>query len=228
MRKTYAYTLATLLVFCFAPQTKAKAEDPMARARAAAAIAEAELAIEKNEQIELAPMPREQFSARRMHCLTDLGEAQTKARLLNLPLVIWVAMNCDDEPQIRDAFDSCGAIGCHQSSYNGSSVPRIVIPRGTTAFAFPRSHLRDYTPSEVASYATAKICPNGQCPVGPCAGNDSCLNGACLDGSCSRSPGQPTQSPIPTRQMYYTPAMSPRGVIFGAGPGDGSVPTCSK
>mgnify|MGYP000455659379 CR=1 FL=1 len=121
-------------------------------------------------------------------CHIDAESAFASAKKNSTPVVIWVGMTCEDEPEIRDALD--GAVHCHQATYHGDKTPRILIYHGQSAWEFDkpslkkqgaeiRHYLEKAPPGSATTSAAATLppavavapfvslranCPNGRCP----------------------------------------------------------------
>ncbi len=105
-------------------------------------------------------------------CHTDLGKAIQAARKASVPVVLWVGMQCEALPAIRDGLTDC--IHCHTDAYNGDSTPRLLtlFSNGVGGYSMPKTAIgegKEYPLSRIRQL-TAKqvepvidICVDGKC-----------------------------------------------------------------
>jgi len=116
---TKAVALVIALSFAF----PAMADDPdKSKAQAALALAKAKREREAAKSFVkvVAPAPAP--------CHTDYDTAAKRAAELGKPLVLWVGMNCEDKPSLRNELGE--AIHCHVSTYAKDTTPRVAIQGG--------------------------------------------------------------------------------------------------
>lgn len=75
-------------------------------------------------------------------CLTDLVEAQTKAKKSTAPLFVWIGMTCD--VSVRKAFPE--AVHVHVEAMNGGTFPRLVVQKASNTETW-RFFKADISPS---------------------------------------------------------------------------------
>lgn len=117
-----------------------------------------ELAKAKQRKPEVSPVAAHK-------CYESLADAKAAANRDGKHLIILVGMTCDDLPAFRDALSDC--VFCHQASYNGSAVQRLLIPTDAGSWSFPKAALdrKQYSPSDVRAVlgkrlsAAASHCP---------------------------------------------------------------------
>lgn len=113
---------------------------------------------------------------KREECLENVSEAKAKAEKENRQLVLWVGMNCEDNPPLREALNEC--VNCHTSSYEGSNVARILIPKSDGTYVIPQGDLgTKFPPSLVKALAEKRVVKGEVCADGSCDVN--CSNGQC-------------------------------------------------
>ncbi len=150
------------------------AEPSATRVKAAAALA-------------LARATRERATGAKSECHTDLSKAIAAARKSEQPVILWIGMQCESVPEVRDGLADC--VHCHADSYNGNATPRLMalFADGIGGYVMPKADLgegKEYPVSRIRSLTAKQVepprpatkpvvsieqsfaadCPNGQCP----------------------------------------------------------------
>jgi hypothetical protein len=186
------------VAFCLS----ALAGDPVAQGKAALALAKA-----KRERVKAAAVAPA--------CHVDITEALAVAGREGKPLVMWVGMQCQDDPTLRAALSA--AVHCHLDSYEGDDRPRVVVHdrEGNGHYV-----LREKIDAATAAKLKAKWAPvpkagvEGRKRAAPCRFCGSactCQNCACdeMHGRvvASAPPAPPVIPPAySTAPVYYPPA----------------------
>lgn len=91
-------------------------------------------------------------------CHTDYATAVKEAEKTGKPLVLWVGMNCESEPDLRKALDK--AVHCHVEVANKSAKPRVLITGGDGI-------MRGYAKEKIDEDTAAKIMSAWNLPAQP-------------------------------------------------------------
>ena len=127
------------------------------------------------EALEAAAKPKPKKS---QGCFEDLAKAQEEAKRTGKVLVLWVGMQCESKPDIREALDEC--VHCHCDSFAGDSSTRIMVKIGDNHYfrlagEFLTPEMAKIAvgepiksgPVQVTApvYQRMPICPSGNCPL---------------------------------------------------------------
>ena len=172
MRSFPGLSFALLLACLLAISPAAAANDQIACSKSKA-LATLTLAQAQRER-EASRMALPELTVKHV-CHEDLATAEAEAKRLGKPLLLWVAITCEDEPDISKALQN-DCVMCHVREYNQSTAPRIVVPAKDGIWAFSKADLdaKRLKASDVRDKLTARViapnawikqdCPNGQCP----------------------------------------------------------------
>jgi hypothetical protein len=150
-----------------------------ADAGAALALAKARVTVCKTTAVPVAPVvaPDAKPMPIKRECYTSLAAAQAEAKRLALPLVLWVGMTCEAEPELRDAI-AAECVMCHLAESGGSATPRVLVSRDHSTESMYVFEKGKVNPVEVRNVWTRQMAPNGfirsELQFGP-----SCANGQC-------------------------------------------------
>ena len=180
MKKTkFCLTLCATLALSWGAQAD---ENTVAHARARAA-----LALAKAHQVS-AVAPPVAPSEQGFECYGELATAQAEATRRGLPLVIWIGMTCESEPNVKEALSK--AVHCHQDAGPGQT-PCVQIRHPKQTWQFAQTNLKNFTPAEMTGYlsqrdapAPSGTCPGGICSAGTCSTSPACQGGNCGAGTC--------------------------------------------
>jgi hypothetical protein len=92
-------------------------------------------------------------------CMTDIAQATARARAEGRPLCVWIG-GCEKHTPLRQALAEC--VHCHVASFNGSAVPRLVVPypeSPTGWAAYLRDTLGQVTADDVRQTIHARPSP---------------------------------------------------------------------
>jgi len=128
------------------------------------------------EALEMASKPKPK--PKRQACFEDVTKAQAEALRTGRKLVLWIGMQCESKPDVRQALDDC--VHCHCDTFAGDASTRIMIRLAENHyFRLAGQYLTPEMakiavgepvksgPVQVTApvYQRMPICPSGNCPL---------------------------------------------------------------
>jgi len=119
--------------------------------------------------------PKKPVINKREQCHTDYTTAVAKSKTEGRALVLWIGMQCEDNPIAREVLNDC--VHCHIDGTDAGE-PRIEIPDSPTSrYVIKKSQLATYPKELLRSLANKAVAVKG-------GANGDCANGFCVDGKC--------------------------------------------